>query len=265
MINLMFDRFRLKFKSIMDHYELREDHVLASLRTKQGDVQYNIARYENQKKIAQSEAARAKQLSTQVATFSQTETELRSQLNIYVEKFKQVEDTLNNSNDLFLTFRKEMEEMSKKTKRFEKENLNVTRKLDHCNRNILEMAEERSRVNKEVETLRKKNNTLESVIRRMQDQGRGPAIGTGLEGDEDGTESEYDEEDYDDEGSEEYDTEEELPLQTTSNGLPTFGPVPPPLPSGTQPLTNGTVNGVANGNANGNPNSAINSVNGAKH
>lgn len=68
----------------------------------------------------------------------------------------QVEDTLNNSNDLFLTFRKEMEEMSKKTKRLEKENLNLTRKHDLTNRNILEMAEERTKANKEMETLRKR-------------------------------------------------------------------------------------------------------------
>lgn len=163
---------------------------------------------------------------------------------------RQVEDTLNNSNDLFLTFRKEMEEMSKKTKRLEKENLNLTRKHDLTNRNILEMAEERTRVNKEMETLRKKNNTLESVIRRMQEQGRAPATGGALEGDEAGTESDYEEEDdYDEEGSEEGeyddDTEEEA-LQAQVGSLPTFGPVPPPPPS-TQAQVNGKVHGEMNG------------------
>lgn len=161
-----------------------------------------------------------------------------------------MEDTLNNSNDLFLTFRKEMEEMSKKTKRLEKENLNLTRKHDLTNRNILEMAEERTRVNKEMENLRKKNNTLESVIRRMQDQGRGPAAGGAMEGDEEGTESDYEEDDYDEEeGSEdaEYDddTEEEA-LQAPAGGHPAFGTIPPPPPP-TQAMGNGKVNGEANG------------------
>lgn len=68
--------------------------------------------------------------------------ELRSQLNVYIEKFKQVEDTLNNSNDLFLTFRKEMEQMTKKAKKLEKENATVRAKCDTMNRNLLEMAEE---------------------------------------------------------------------------------------------------------------------------
>src|ERR1700709_1743334 len=89
----------------------------------------------------------------------------------------QVEDTLNNSNDLFLTFRKEMEEMSKKTKRLEKENLTLTRKHDATNRSILEMAEERTKTNQEMEALKKKNEKLTSIINQMQKQGRGVAGG----------------------------------------------------------------------------------------
>lgn len=85
----------------------------------------------------------------------------------------QVEDTLNNSNDLFLTFRKEMEEMSKKTKRLEKENHTLTRKHDLTAHNILQMAEERQKVNREMEVLRKKNENLERLCRGMQMQGRG--------------------------------------------------------------------------------------------
>jgi FtsZ-binding cell division protein ZapB len=57
----------------------------------------------------------------------------------------QVEETLNNSNDLFLTFRKEMEEMSKKTKRLEKENQTLQRHKEVTNRNIGEMVEERQK------------------------------------------------------------------------------------------------------------------------
>ena len=164
-----------------------------------------------------------------------------------------MEETLNNSNELFLTFRKEMEEMSKKTKRLEKENLHFTRKHDLTNRNILEMAEERTKVNKENETLRKKNNTLESVIRRMQDQGRAPAGAGAPEGDEEGTESDYEDEDDYEEGSEEAeydddDTEEEA-LHAPVGALPTFGPVPPPPPS-SQAQVNGKVNGEINGATN---------------
>jgi hypothetical protein len=131
-----------------------------------------------------------------------------------------------------------MEEMSKKTKRLEKENLTLSRKHEATNQNILKMAEERTKNHREMELLRKKSEHLEKLCRGMQAQGRGQITLPEQENDEDGTESEYDEDDYEDEGSEEYDddTEEEHIER------PPFGPVPPPPPP-PQALANGTVNG----------------------
>lgn len=60
------------------------------MRTKELEVQYHLARYEKEKKAAEAENARSRQLNAQVQTFSKTETELRQQLNVYVDKFKQV-------------------------------------------------------------------------------------------------------------------------------------------------------------------------------
>ena len=59
-------------------------------RTKELELQWQIARYEAQRQAAENEKAKANSLSAQVTTFTQTEAELRGQLNIYVEKFKQV-------------------------------------------------------------------------------------------------------------------------------------------------------------------------------
>lgn len=142
-----------------------------------------------------------------------------------------------------------MEEMSKKTKRLEKENLALTRKHDLTNRNILEMAEERTKNNQELTALKRKNEKLTSIINQMQKQGRGVppnmAIAEGsadreyADGDMEGTESEYeyDDEEGDEDGSEEgefdEDTEEEL-----QEAPKPFGPAPPPPPA---------QNGVANG------------------
>jgi len=162
----------------------------------------------------------------------------------------QVEETLNNSNDLFLTFRKEMEEMSKKTKRLEKENQNLTRNKEITNRNIGEMVEERQKVqdslarkDKEIEDQRKKIARLETLCRGMQAQGRGQVPMNELEEDEEITESEYDYEDEDEEGSADYDddTEEDV-LEPVQERRP-FGPVPPPPPPPQSNLPNGKVNG----------------------
>ena len=80
----------------------------------------------------------------------------------------QVEETLNNSNDLFLTFRKEMEEMSKKTKRLEKENQNLQRHKEITNRNIGEMVEERQRMQEELARKTKEAEDQRKKIARLE-------------------------------------------------------------------------------------------------
>lgn len=87
-------RFKARFKSLIDQYELRELHFHSQMRTKEIEVQYHMARYDQQKKAAEAEATKSRQLNSQVLTFHKTETELRNQLNVYVEKFRQVRSPL---------------------------------------------------------------------------------------------------------------------------------------------------------------------------
>lgn len=280
------DSFRTRFKSLIDQYELRELHFHSQMRTKELEVQYHSARYEAEKKKYEEEASRTAELSNQVETFVRTEGELRQQLNVYVDKFKQVsnppappspysaahlltscpliqvEETLNNSNDLFLTFRKEMEDMSKKTKRLERENETLKRKHDQVKGNIIKMAEERNKYLAEIEDLKKKLDKLNGIIKQMQQQGRG--IPQGLagtvengyvegEGDDlDGDESEYEEDEYDEgeddeevsDDGEEYDDETEDEAHHHHQPQ-TYGPERPPPPpaaaavAATAPTTNG--------------------------
>lgn len=58
--------------------------------------------------------------------------------------------------------------MSKKTKRLEKENAQLTRKTELMNRNILEMAEERTRREKELNDYKKKYAKIEGICRALQ-------------------------------------------------------------------------------------------------
>ncbi|CAG8180822.1 unnamed protein product [Penicillium salamii] len=231
----MDEAFRVKLKTVSDQFDSRDSQYRSLLRNKDSDIQSLASRLEDQRRAGEVESNRCRALTSQVSTFTHTEAELRSQLNIYVEKFKQVEDTLNNSNDLFLTFRKEMEEMSKKTKRLEKENHTLNRKHEQTNRNILEMAEERTRNHEELERWRRKCHHLEALCRRMQAQGRGEGLALAegddhLEGDDEGTESEYDDDYEDDEDGISEEDEPEPPLLRVNqpSEKPVFGPTPPP-------------------------------------
>ena len=126
--------------------------------------------------------------------------------------------------------------MSKKTKRLEKENLNLTRKHDQTNRNILEMAEERTRDKDELEKMHKQEAQMRSIIQSMREQGRALPQGSEPELDEEGTESDYDDEYEDEEDEEEeeeasYDEEEFLAATAaeadTTDASPTATTTPP--------------------------------------
>lgn len=175
--------------------------------------------------------------------------------------------------------------MSKKTKRLEKENLNLTRKQEATNKNIFQMAEERSQSQQTIDRLARENEKLKKLCRAMQSGGYGMAGGMaaghidpnaefdeGLEGE---TESEYEDEEYDEdeEGEYEEDTEEEgldvhdeqqrhpHPQQQQQPQAKVFGPAPPPPPpvaQQQQALPNGKALPPAQQQPNG-------SVNGARH
>ncbi|OQD73631.1 hypothetical protein PENDEC_c014G02247 [Penicillium decumbens] len=244
------EALRVKLKTISEQFDTRELHYKGLLRSKDSEIQSLTSKFEEQRRTADNETSRGRALSAQVSTFSHTEAELRSQLNIYVEKFKQVEDTLNNSNELFLTFRKEMEEMSKKTKRLEKENHTLNRKHEQTNRNILEMAEERTRNQEELERWKRKCQHLEALCRRMQAQGRGEGLtedDNHLDNDDEGTESEYDD-DYEDEeelseDGELDDADHGIPHAAAPTERPVFGPPPPPNLLEARASKNAVLNG----------------------
>lgn len=148
-----------------------------------------------------------------------------------------------------MTFRKEMEEMSKKTKMLEKENSKLTKKHDAVRKNIITMAEERDKHLREIDKLERADTKMRDIIKNMQEQGRsGPA----QEMIDDQTESEYDE--YDDEEDEEEsyiegEPEDDILVQENRppEGGKTYGPEPPPkmvetLPNG--PRVGTVVNGL---------------------
>ncbi|KAM0283053.1 hypothetical protein ACHAPQ_006616 [Fusarium lateritium] len=240
--------FRVRFKTFIEQYELRELHFHSLMRTKELEVQYHMARYEREKKNAEGESTKARHLQAQVQAFTKTETELRNQLNVYVDKFKQVEDTLNNSNDLFLSFRKEMEDMSKKGKRLEKENEALKRQKEAASANIIKMAEDRQDCKRKQEEAEKKTSKLRSIIQQMQEQGRKVPSGmantvescySDSHGGNEGDESNYSEEDGDDEELSEFDDDTEEEPQGNDQGTPVaYGPERPP-----QPVASAATNG----------------------
>lgn len=152
----------------VDIYRLRERHFKALMRTKDCELDVQLAKCLNSDLNLDTVKQRNDSLERQVQVLSRAESELKGQLAIYVDKFKQVEETLGKSNDLFATFRREMEQMTAKLTRLETENHQLQNKCNTLSRNIIEMADERTKQNASYEALRAQKAKLEQLCRTLQ-------------------------------------------------------------------------------------------------
>ncbi|KAJ2979607.1 hypothetical protein NQ176_g3147 [Zarea fungicola] len=251
----MDELFRVRFKSFIEQYELRELHFHSQMRTKEIELQYHLARFDRDKKAAEAELAKMGQLQTQVQTLSRSEAQARTELNMYIEKLGEAcnaKAALDQRDDIVARQRKEIQEQAKKCKRLEKDNDALKRQKEVTAANVIRMAEERQDWKNRMDAADKKTEKLMSIIQQMQQQGRKvqPATASKVEryehhqhAAEHGEESDYSEE-IDDEGDSDLDdTEEEMspppqsqaPLHSGSATKPNkvpFGPERPPIPPG---------------------------------
>ncbi|XP_059536662.1 gamma-taxilin-like isoform X7 [Myotis daubentonii] len=93
---------------------------------------------------------------------------LREELSLYMDKFEEFQTTMAKSNELFTTFRQEMEKMTKKIKKLEKEMIIWRTKWESNNKVLLQMAEEKTIRDKEYKSSQMKLGRLEKLFRALQ-------------------------------------------------------------------------------------------------
>jgi hypothetical protein len=159
---------KARFQLLIDLYNQREVHFLSVLKAKDAEIQLLQSHFFSHQSQLQKLNQTNRELNAKICDLSSSESDLRAQLSVYVDKFKQVEDTLSKSNDLFATFRHEMEQMTQKLGRLEKENGALQNKCTTLSRNIIEMADERSKQAAAIELLKNQKGKLENLCRTMQ-------------------------------------------------------------------------------------------------
>ncbi|KAG9493565.1 hypothetical protein GDO78_001453 [Eleutherodactylus coqui] len=170
-----------KLKSIVGQYEVREEHLDQMF--KQKDLQQKLvdARLEQAQEVmkeAEAKHTREKEfLLTQAAEWKlQTkmlkdqETVLKTQITLYSERFDESQSSLTKSNEVFTTFKKEMEKMTKKIRKLEKDTNTWKTRFENCNKALLDMIEEKSMRAKEYECFVVKIERLEKLCRALQEE-----------------------------------------------------------------------------------------------
>uniref|UniRef100_A0A8C8VFR7 Taxilin beta n=1 Tax=Pelusios castaneus TaxID=367368 RepID=A0A8C8VFR7_9SAUR len=170
-----------KLKSIIDQYELREEHldkifkhrelqqklVDAKLEQSQEMMQEAEARHEREKEYLLNQAAEWK---LQAKMLKEQETVLQAQLTLYSERFEEFQKTLTKSNEVFASFKQEMEKMTKKMKKLEKDTATWKSRFENCNKALLDMIEEKAMRAKEYECFVLKIQRLENLCRALQEE-----------------------------------------------------------------------------------------------
>jgi hypothetical protein len=159
-----------KLNRTVEIFNAREKHHSSLLDSFDLELQVMQARLFRKDLELDSERRRIELLDRQALLLAKNESELKSQLQIYVDKFKQVEDTLGKSNDLFATFRHEMEQMTNKLAKLERENSMLQTKCNTLSRNVIEMVEEGTKLKQSLETCKNQKAKLEQLCRTLQSE-----------------------------------------------------------------------------------------------
>ncbi|KFQ61147.1 Beta-taxilin, partial [Pelecanus crispus] len=106
----------------------------------------------------------------QAKMLKEQETVLQAQITLYSERFEEFQKTLTKSNEVFATFKQEMEKMTKKMKKLEKDTATWKSRFENCNRALLDMIEEKAMRSKEYECFVLKIQRLENLCRALQEE-----------------------------------------------------------------------------------------------
>ncbi|KAJ8355843.1 hypothetical protein SKAU_G00186370 [Synaphobranchus kaupii] len=121
-----------------------------------------------------------KQLLTQAAEWKlqakvlqEQATLMQAQLVLYSQKFDEFQATLAKSNDVYANFKQEMEKMSQKMKKMDKESTTWRTRFESCNKALINMVDDRATKDKEFELFTLKLNKLEKLCRALQEERKG--------------------------------------------------------------------------------------------
>lgn len=157
-----------KLKKFIEQYEVREKQVEKVMQHRELEQKLADAKLEQANAYLAEEQERSRKEHAVAAESSKRAALLETQLAMYKDRYEEFQSTINRSNDMFQKFKTEMEKMTKRIKKLEKDGAAWKSKWEHANKALLEMAEEKTHYDREKPQLLSKIQKLESLCRAMQ-------------------------------------------------------------------------------------------------
>ncbi|XP_023266845.1 beta-taxilin-like isoform X2 [Seriola lalandi dorsalis] len=170
-----------KLESLMNQCELREEslekinkhrdlqHKLTEAKLQQANALLAEAE-EKHKREKEYLLIQAAEWKLQAQTLREQGTVMQAQLTLYAQKFDEFQATLAKSNEIYVRFKKEMDNMSAKMKKVEKESNLWKTRFENCNKALTDMIEERTEKGREYELFVLKIHKLEKLCHVLQDE-----------------------------------------------------------------------------------------------
>uniref|UniRef100_A0A8C1FWY1 Taxilin beta a n=1 Tax=Cyprinus carpio TaxID=7962 RepID=A0A8C1FWY1_CYPCA len=170
-----------KLKTIIEQYERREQTLEKIFKHRDLQQKLSDAKLEEANMLlsqAEEKHNREKEYLLKEAiektkkcyAMKEQELQMKKQLVLYSQKFDEFQNTLAKSNEIYITFKQEMDKMTKKMKKLEKESNIWKTRFESCNKALVEMIDERSEKAKEFELFTMKIDRLETLCRSLQDE-----------------------------------------------------------------------------------------------
>ncbi|XP_063375444.1 gamma-taxilin [Cydia amplana] len=168
-----------KFKSVVQQYQLREQQVekmgkQMALESQLSDAKLQKAALEHQAEkerlLVEMEHLKVTvaQCTAKIMELQGTETALRGQLGLYTEKYDEFQNALVKSNQVFGGFKEQMEQMSKKIKKLEKESLSWKKRWETSQTALLDMCGERQASEERAAASSRQLQHMQSLCRTLQ-------------------------------------------------------------------------------------------------
>uniref|UniRef100_A0A7S0N6Y8 Alpha-taxilin n=1 Tax=Pyramimonas obovata TaxID=1411642 RepID=A0A7S0N6Y8_9CHLO len=170
------DALRDKLIEFGEKLEAREAMHANELKAKSLEAELYMKRLEQEVAVNHESQLKLEAYTEQASFLTKTEAELRSQLATYRDKFEGFQEMLTTSHEAFQSFKNDIEMMSKKIKKLEKENLGLREKTAKSDMAMIQLLDEKTTFAQRAEEQTKKNKALEGLCRSLQAERKKPTV-----------------------------------------------------------------------------------------
>ncbi|EPS66907.1 hypothetical protein M569_07870 [Genlisea aurea] len=166
------EMLKTKLKQLVDQYTFSEQEHAHQMKQKTLELQLADLKLHQQEENLKQEQSQMKLYSDQVSQLLETEKNLRLQLTADSEKFQHFQEALLKSNEVFETFKKEIEKasMANSIKELKKENTLLKSKCEKTDVTLIQLADEREQLKKQLERTKNQKEKLESLCRSLRQE-----------------------------------------------------------------------------------------------